>query len=398
MPAWNRTEIPKEKLENLYLNQKLSIAKIAEQLNCSTSPVHKTLREYKIPIRSLSEACIKIPITKKQLETWYFKNKLSMNEIAKRLGCTPSAIVYKFQKFEIKSRGNLGLRKPLKITKKGLIYHYNRKLSLAKIARIFHCSEGGLERKFKKFGLKSRGNSNRACKYKKFDFSEDPIEKAYLIGFRLGDLNVYNLTNIIQARCSSTINCQIQLIKKLFSPYTTAHVRKEKRGTIEIVCLLNKTFSFLVPKEDKIPEWILENKFFFFSFFAGYTDAEGSFYFLKPGKHGKTPIASYGIQTQDKQIIYKLWKNLQKHEITTPPPIISRKAGRISPDGKRNNKDMWRIGVCRKKSLWNLIHLLKPYLKHKNKVKRIKEVKQNLILRNKIPYCQPIDLSIPKLS
>lgn len=214
---------------------------------------------------------------------------------------------------------------------------------------------------------------------------------------------MYDLVNVIQVRCSSTINSQILLIKKLFSNYTTPKTRKYldyryKIPKTEVVCLLNKSFDFLVPKEDKIPCWILRNKKLFFSFFAGYSDAEGCFYFKKPGKLGKTPIASFEVQAQDKKIILGLWKNLQKYEIVSPYPKISRKAGSIDSRGMKNNKDMWRIEVYRKDSLWRLIHFLKPYLKHKNKVRRVKEIKENLILRNKIPYCRPIDLSIPTLS
>lgn len=158
MPVWNRIEISKEELEDLYINQKLSISQIAKQLNCSTSPVHRSLREYKIPIRNLAEACTKVPVSKKQLKQWYFEDKLSMFEIADKLKCTHSAIVYKFQKLGIKSRRHLGLTKPIKLTKKGIEYlYYKRGLSLKKIARIAHCSESGLERRFREYGLKSRG-------------------------------------------------------------------------------------------------------------------------------------------------------------------------------------------------------------------------------------------------
>lgn len=403
MPACNKIEILKEKLEDLYLNKNLSIAEIANKLGSSTGSVHRSLREYKIPIRNLSEACTKVPVTKKQLKEWYFKDKFSMFEIADRLGCTHSAIVYKFQKLGIKSRGHLGLTKPVKLTKKGFEYlYYEKRLSLKKIAKIVHRSESGLERRFKDYNLKSRGTKNRACKYKKKDFSGNLVEKAYMIGFRLGDLNVYNLKNIIQVRCSSTVNQQISLIRKLFSSYTVPKTRKylDKKYKIiktDIICLLNKSFSFLTPKEDKIPSWILKDKTSFFSFFAGYTDAEGCFYFKKPGKLGKTKIASFEIQTQQKNIIWQLWKNMQKYKIEAPSPKISVRAGYRCPDGNRNNKDMWRFDVCKKNSLWRLVNFLEPYMKHANKLKRIREVKNNLILRNEILYGHPMDLSIPIL-
>jgi predicted DNA-binding protein YlxM (UPF0122 family) len=195
------------------------------------------------------------PISKNELRKLYFKDRLSMFQIASKLGCTHSAIVYKFKKFNLKSRGHLGLKKPIKLTKKGFGYlYYQRDFSLNKIASIVHCSESGLERRFKKYNLSSRGNKNRTCKYKKKNFSGNLVEKAYLIGFRLGDLNISKCVSVIQVRCSTTIPAQTRLIRKLFSPYTTPHIWKAMRGTDEIVCLVNRSFDFLLPKEDKIPK------------------------------------------------------------------------------------------------------------------------------------------------
>lgn len=402
MPAWNKITISHKHLGDLYLNQKFSISKIAKFLNCSKEPIYRSLKEYKIPIRNLSEACIKIPVSKSQLQKLYLKDRLSMNQIGKRLGCTHSALVYKFKKFAIKSRGHLGIRRPLKITKEGLNYHYNRGLSLKKIAQIFHCSESGLERRFKNYKLQSRGINNRACKIKKYDFSGNRIEKAYLIGFRFGDLNVIKRVNVISVRCSSTIREQILLIKKLFRMYTNPSTKSfiEKKFNIlrtDILCLLNKTFTFLIAKTDKIPGWILKDKILFFSFFAGYSDAEGCFYFKKPRGCGKITVGSFLIATQQKFIIYQLWKNMQRYGIKAPFPRISVPSG-IRPGGFKNNKDMWQIEVCRKESLWKLIHLMGQFMKHQNKLKRIRQIKDNLLLRNRLPYCKKVILEVPYLS
>src|SRR5258708_1185082 len=336
----------------------------------------------------------KINASPQELKKLYFTNKLSMKEIGKILGCTHSAIVYKFKKLAIKSQAHLGLTKPLKITKEQLEYFYYKKnLSWDKIAKIYHCSEGGIQKRFVKYQLQFRGNKNRSCKYKKKDFSGNLIEKAYLIGFRLGDLNVKKRVNVIQVRCSTTHKAQRKLIKDLFIQYTTPYITKAKRGTIEIVCLVNNSFEFLLPKEDVIPEWIQKNKEHFFSFFAGYSDAEGSFYIKKPGKKGKTISSSFQIQTQQKNIILSIWKNLEKYKIKCPYPLISRKAGAIQNNGVINNKDMWRIEIARKKSLWSLLNIFEPYLKHGEKVKKVKEIRKNIIYRNSIKYAHKINLT-----
>ncbi len=395
MPAWNKISIPKSTLEESYIRDGLSIKQTADRLNLSTGPVHRLLREYKIPTRTISEAKTKVKISKKELRKLYFKNKLSMLEIANKLGCTRGAIVYKFKKFGLTSRGHLGLTKPIKINKETMEKLYDKGLSLAKIAKISHFSEGGIERRFNSYKITPRGNRNRAPKYKKKDFSNDPIEKAYMIGFRLGDLAASKRVSIIFIRCSSTHRAQIKLIRDLFSRYTTPHSWLAKRGTMEITCMLNRSFDFLLSKKDEIPPWVVRNKEVFFSFFAGYTDAEGCFHLKKPKKTGKTRSAVLEIQTQQKNIIMGLWFGLKKFGIYAQKPIISELAGHIDSHGVRNNKSMWRLTVSRKRPLWVLLNYLESYIKHREKVLALQKLKENIVMRNSIPYARPIDLALP---
>lgn len=387
MSVWNKIEINKDKLEFLYINKGLSISQIAKQFRLSKTPIHRMLHEYKIPVRSSREASIKMPVTKRQLKDWYLKDKLSMFQIADRLGCTHSAIVYKLRKFGIKSRGHLGLTRPIKLSKTGFEYlYYKRGLPLKKISNIVHCSESGLERRFKSYNLKSRTTQNRICRIKKFDFSGNLIEKAYLIGFRLGDLNIMKSVSVTQVRCSSTIFAQIKLIKQLFSKYSTPKIvkyidRKFKIPKWDIVFLVNKSFDFLVPKKDEIPEWVQKDKHLFFSFLAGYSDAEGSFLIRKGKPKNKVGFGLYEIGSQQKNIIIQIWENLLKHGIQMPYPIISKKAGYTQSNGMKNNKDFWHLSTTRKDSVWSLVQELEAYIKHPNKIKELARVKENVKLR-----------------
>ena len=83
---------------------------------------------------------------------------------------------------------------------------------------------------------------------------------------------------------------------------------------------------------------------------------------------------------------------MKKYEVITTAPKISKKAGYIRPGGNKNNKDMWRIQVARKDSLWKLVNLIESNMKHENKLKRVNEIKENIILRNEIPYGHRINL------
>lgn len=250
----------------------------------------------------------------------------------------------------------------------------------------------------KNFGIETRPIFNRACKYKKKNFSGSLTEKAYLIGFRLGDLNVSKRKNIISVRCSTTKRAQASLIKNLFSPYGGVAITKARRGTIEINVFLNNSFLFLIPKEDKIPGWTTRNNKYFLAFFAGYSDAEGSLYLHRMKKKGLKLLAQFELNSYDKNILKQLWKGLKKLSVEGSFPSISHPAG--TPCGVKDyvsNKDTWRLAISKKGSLWRLIHFWEKYSKHKDKQRAISLGKRNIILRNQIPYCHKINLAIPKI-
>jgi len=396
---WNKIKIPKEKIKYLYEDQGLSIAQIASKLGYSNEPIHRLLREYHLKIRTISEAKEKFKISKKELRNLYYHQKLSMNEIAKKYDCNHVTIVNRIRKYNLKSRGHLGLTKPIRISKEKFEYLYHiRRLSLDKIAKILHCSEGGLQRKIKKFVIKTRPISERACKYKKKDFDGTLEEKAYMIGFRLGDLNIKPTKNLFQARCSTTKRAQIMLIKNLFSPYTTPHVWKAKRGTLEIVVLLNKSFNFLLPKNDCIEPWILRRNKYFWAFFAGYADAEGCLY-ININKNRGIEFTVFSLSSYDKQILFQIWNNLKKLYILSSPPFLKAPKGTPCSSNKKyfSNGDAWCLTIAKKDSLWKLIHFWEKYSRHSERKKAIDRSKNNLILRNQLPYCHKIDLSIPVL-
>ena len=399
---WNKINIPKDILGDLYENQGLSIAKIALELGCSTTPIHRLLREYQIRIRIISEAKEKFKISKQELKNLYLKQKLSTEQIAQRYDCSHATIVNRMKKYGIKSRGHLGLTRPIRISKEKLEYlYYTRRLSLVKIAKILHCSASGLERKMKNFKIKTRPISQRACKHKKKNFDGSLTEKAYMIGFRLGDLNVCKSKNVIVVRCSSTKRAQISLIKNLFSPYGGISTSKAKRGTYEIYVFLDQSFKFLLPKEDKISNWIIKSNKYFLAFFAGYSDAEGSLYLHKTEGKRMRLFAVFELNSYDKNILQQLRQGLKKINIDSMPLFISSPKG--TPCGSRSGKkyfsngDAWCFVIARKALLWRLIHFWKKYSRHKDKKRAINKARENLIFRNQLPYCRKIDLTIPKM-
>lgn len=331
-------------------------------------------------------------ISKDKLLKLYLNQKLSTNTIGKIYNCNHATVLNYLKKYNIPRRSTLGNRKPIVIPKTALfnLYH-NKKLTHKQIAQNFGHSRYGIQRWMNIYGISSRSFSESHTKYPKHDFSGNLMEKAYLIGFRLGDLNVYKIHELVQVRCSTTVQAQIDLIESLFKKYTNVHIWKAKRGTFEITILLNNSFEFLLPKNDEIEDWITGNDEYFLGFLGGYSDAEGSFYLRKPYKLARVGWGIFEVGTFDKNILSYISQRLDQLEIKNKLNI-SRYANSIDKRGVICNKDCWRLTIAKKQSLWNFIKLIKPFHKHQQKLKDLKKVEENLKLRNNLPYCRPIIL------
>src|SRR5258708_11902700 len=314
-------KLSQQSLYSLYIDKKTSMRNIAKVYGCSKTTVGKYLRKYGIPTRTRTEVSklllphYKYNLSGKYLRNLYIVQKLSAYEIARIIGCNSNVIFHRLKKYGIERRS---LSEAVTLT---------NPIRLPKIA-------------------------SANIKYFRKDFSGDLLEKAYLIGFRLGDLHVskrpYGLTILIQGW--STVLEQNILISDLFKSYghlTFQQRIKHNKLDLGITCLLNTTFDFLLGNSDSIPKWILETDAHFFAFLSGYIDAEGNFNV----DHG---FARLSVSSYQKNILKKIHKKLNQYRISCPPPYISVKAGYVDKRGIRTNKDLWTLRVNKQESILKL--------------------------------------------
>ena len=380
-----KTNVAKNILEKLYANKKLSMAKIAKRFHCDPGTIQRAMRRYGIKSRTLSEAAREVFIPKQTLKKLYRQKKLSIEKIGKLYRCSHATILNIMKLYKLERRSQLGTRKPIIVPEEALNKLYSeRKLSQAQIAKKMKCSRCAIEKLMKKYDIKPRTLSEAQMKYPKHNFSGDLVEKAYLIGFRLGDLWTAPAKLQIAVSCSTSRPEQVKLIRTLFQKYTKITIRQNRiiKGQLitDIRFLLNKSFKFLLPKQDEIEPWISKNKKFFFAFLAGYIDAEGHI-FVRLYKKSKTPIAGFEVQSYDKNILFQAWKQLNKLGIRCQKPLMSKPKGYISKSGIINRKDMWRLSVNRKNYLLSLLNSIESCLKHGKRKNDLKDAKENLISR-----------------
>jgi len=268
--------------------------------------------------------------------------------------------------------------KPIQVKKSILENLYLKKgLGSYEIARALNCSQTCVISKLKSFSIPTRSiqeaKSLAAPKYKRNDFRGNLFEKAYMIGFRLGDLYITKThpnSPTIRIQTNTTKKEQIILMERLFSKYGHFRVYPvDRRGARSVRVFVNTSFEFLCPKSDLVPDWIEKNQVLFCSFLGGYIDAEGSFI--------SKQNTAFTIQSQDKNILFSIFQFLNRSGVDCAPPQISRLAGSKMND-IISRKNVYSLRIYNRENLIKLIELIESNIMHSKRKADMNKVLKKL--------------------
>jgi len=321
----------------------------------------------------------KIEVSREELKYFYEKKELTTYQIADVFDCCQATIWKRLHEFNIKPRFPWNV---IDLPKEKLYDLYVRKkLSTWAIEKQYGYSRGTVHRKLIEYGIRTRNRAQSHIIFPRQDFRGNETDKAYLVGFAMGDLRtrkIYPNSETILVDCASTKNEQIELIVKLFKSYGKVWVSKpNRRGAVQAECRLNLSFDFLLKKRNLIDKWILKNKNYFAAFLAGFTDAEGCI------SISRQEAAYYSLGNYNKRLLKQIRGYLQQEKIHCHKLCESKTKGRLCFGKYYHNQNYWTFGVRRKKSLMLLFDLIGPHLQHAAKKKAMKVAKENIILRNK---------------
>ena len=319
-----------------------------------------------------------LKFTKNQLENLYWNKKLSLSQIGEQFYCQGTNILYWLKKFKIKRRP--AYWKKVDIPKRVLKDLYlNKKMSSLKIAeKLGTVNDRTIRKKLKKFGIPTRSLSEALTRKFKKPFSNDLNEKAYFFGLRAGDFYAKWIRKSIRVQTTTTHLAQIDLLKNAFRNYgeTCVYLAKNKSREDEwfVYVDLDSSFRFLLKKPNKISDWILKDKKYFFQFLAAYMDCEGSWKIQK--SHQKHIRFMFKIRTGDLKILKQIKKKL---EILNYHPYLYLKSKKgVKTSYGMYNQDIFDLTVNRTEEVISLINKLLPLSKHSEKIR-----KMNFILENK---------------
>lgn len=267
-------------------------------------------------------------------------------------------------------------RQKIHIPKDELVHLYlNENWSPARIGKRFGCNSVTVRSRIREAEIPLKTKSAAQMRYLKYDFSGSDIEKAYLLGFRYGDLNVYKpkgASETIVIRSHSTLTEQGDLFKEIFHSYGKITVSEGKQST-QMTCYTNTSFTFLLDKYPKhIQLWLQEEAAREWAFAAGYIDAEGTF-----GVYNKR--ARFKIDSYDYAILLDLHQLFLRYGIGSKFRAIAREG--TNDYGWIWKHDVWRISVNNAHSTELLIKNLQPYLRHRKRATDAAKALKNIIER-----------------
>ncbi len=250
-------------------------------------------------------------------------------------------------------------------------------LTPMEIGKRLHCSFATVRNRLEEFGVPLKNPAVARMRYAKSDCTPNQFIRSYMLGFRLGDLNVYKRgkhSETVVVRCHTTQKAQVSVLTSLFREFGKVSVTPRKEH-FTINCFLNRSFEFLLSKDKEAWQWVRERDSVAPSFIAGYVDAEANF-IINQGK-GRFKIDSY-----DRFILKWICSWLSGKGIIFRYKCI-RKQGPSWKNQPPLNGDLWRLNINEANSLEKFIKSISPFLRHAHRIRDAKKCLHNVELRRK---------------
>ncbi|MBU3918696.1 hypothetical protein KKC63_02195 [Patescibacteria group bacterium] len=320
-------------------------------------------------------------LPEKELRYLYKEKDMTTYEIADFYNCCQGAVWQYLKKHNIE-RLPQGRKSVIIDAFELKDLYINKKMSSRKIAKLYNCSYTAIDGKIKRLGLPTRSLAEAHIIYPRKDFEGDHAEKAYIIGFAMGDLRVrksYINSETIHADCASTKREQIKLIKELFQGYGRIWIKKQpnRDNYIQIECYFNLSFDFLLKKRVLADKWISEDKELFCAFLAGFTDAEGSIFIDKKG------LAFYSLGNYNHRLLRQIRSKLMSLGVVCSKMTEAKTKGKNFGTGFIHNENYWQLRVNRKIDLLKLFDLIGHRLRHEKRIRDMHRAIDNIDFRNK---------------
>jgi len=295
------------------------------------------------------------PPTREDLQRLYVEQKLSAAKIARVYGLmyaspktAESTILHHLKKNGIKRRDPAEhIRKITEEMVDAWVVRYQDGESLKQIAgdevtpvSVFnHLHSRGIQLRDK-----VEAQIKTVTLHEKLPFAQDARDLAYLVGLAKGDLAATRHGRAVRVKTSTTHPEMTNLLRKLFSKYGPIY-EYPKRSPLtgfewSLDCDLDNSFDFLL-NVNRLAKEFIESDDLFFSFLAGFFDADGSIYYHRKKIHG---AFEFSLTNMDEELLRRIKMRLSGLGFS---PILRR--GRQNPSrGVKNGAEyIWKLEMWR---------------------------------------------------
>lgn len=192
----------KEELNDLYWGKGLNTVEISKMIGKDSKTVWSWMKKHDIPTRTISESLKlslskhrKFKLSREELVDLYWNKKLSLAKIAKAVGVNETTVLSSMEKYDIPRRTASERSRKFKLSKEELNDLYrNKGLSTAEISKIAGVKHGRTVAEWmRRFGIPKRARPDRRILSWAKQFGvrrvnlEPTKELSYLIGAIWGD-------------------------------------------------------------------------------------------------------------------------------------------------------------------------------------------------------------------
>lgn len=268
------------------------------------------------------------------------------------------------------------LQRKVTITREELhnMYWAQRK-SMRQIAKLHGVTLGAVFYRMTKYGIPLRNKPKIRLTHVRKPFSGDKNEKAYLLGLRAGDIHARKrATNTIGVNVTTTHPAMFKLFTQTFGRYGRVKkypVNAQLGYEWYVYCDLDTSFEFLIEKPMKVP-----NDDRFYAFLAGYVDSEGTWSF---SRQVNKIVFHFWIKSQDIDLLDQIKRNLEKDGFHPSHLKLAHKGQHQHENSANENRieieyrrDYWQLRICRQNEIFLLAKKLIPFVRHEEKVKRMR--------------------------
>jgi predicted transcriptional regulator len=246
--------------------------------------------------------------------------------------------------------------------------YVNENMSTREIARRLGIGKTTVSRWLKRYEIPVRKCKNP--KYPRKSFSNDGIEKAYMLGLRAGDIHARNICRTVAVSTGSTHPAMVNLFYKIYSKYghcnkISCKIKSRNSYCWMVYCYLDKSFDFLIRKPLRLPK----RNDLFYSFLAGYADAEGSW--VIQGKNERTYF-TFEIGSRDSGLLRQIKENLEENGYHPSFTLIIKENNVNFPIDVAEKFCV--LSLTRREEVISLAKRILKYSQHEEKLAKIKLV------------------------